>query len=226
MYREQSSTVLDSPVNGVGIGLGGSGSSSMSSNFSRMESINRSGSKTGAVNPKYSEYGPTVMQILETYENLKLKAQSISKRKLRSWEGDFFCLSSFQKVSQPKDITDRLEKNLRYFLLNYIVIILGMTILSLILNPISLIIIIISTFSSAFVASRPTDTVLLPGDNVISKKVALYMIAGISTVVILVFSGALLFTSLAVSLILVCIHAIIHIGKTSYDQVANLESEV
>lgn len=226
MYREQSSTVLDSPVNGVGAGLGGSGSSSMSSNFSRIDSLNRSASKTGTINPKSSEYGPTVTQILETYESLKLKAQSIAKRKLRSWEGDFFCLSSFQKVSQPKDITDRLERNLRYFLLNYIVVILGMTMLSLILNPISLIIIIVSTFSSAFVASRPTDMVQLPGDNVISKKVALYTIAGISTVVILVFSGALLFTSLAVSLILVCIHATIHIGKSNYDQVANLESEV
>ncbi|KAH8582069.1 RAB acceptor [Cryptosporidium sp. chipmunk genotype I] len=226
MYREQSSTVLDSPVNGVGTGLGGSGSSSMSSNFTRMDSINRSGSKTGTIATKSSEYGPTVQQILETYESLRLKVQGIARRKLRSWEGDFFCLSSFQKVSQPKDITDRLERNLRYFLLNYIVIILGMTMLSLILNPISLIIIIISTFSSAFVASRPTDTVVLPGDNVISKKVALYVIAGASTVVILVFSGALLFTSLAVSLILVCIHATIHIGKSNYDQIANLESEV
>ncbi|EAK89374.1 RAB acceptor, possible 2 or more transmembrane domains [Cryptosporidium parvum Iowa II] len=226
MYREQSSTVLDSPMNGGSAKLGASSSSSMSSNFTRMDSFNRSGSKTGSIAPKSSEYGPTVQQILETYESLRLKAQGLAKRKLRSWDGDFFCLSSFQKVSQPKEITDRLERNLRYFLLNYIVIILGMTMLSLILNPISLIIILISTFSSAFVASRPTDMVVLPGDNVISKKVALYVIAGTSTVIILVFSGALLFTSLAVSLILVCIHAVIHIGKSNYDQVANLESEV
>lgn len=226
MYREQSPVMLDSPINGAGSALGGAGSSSMSSNFSRMDSISRSGSKTGGAAPKSSEYGPTVQQILETYESLRLKAQGLAKRKLRSWEGDFFCLSSFQKVSQPKEITDRLERNLRYFLLNYIVIILGITLLSLILNPISLIIIIISTFSSAFVASRPTDVVLLPGENVVSKKVALYIIAGISTVIILVFSGALLFTSLAVSLILVCIHATIHVGKANYDQVANLESEV
>ncbi|KAK9170846.1 PRA1 family protein [Cryptosporidium meleagridis] len=226
MYREQSSIVLDSPMNGGSTKLGASGSSSMSSNFTRMDSLNRSGSKTGSIAPKSSEYGPTVQQILETYESLRLKAQGLAKRKLRSWDGDFFCLSSFQKVSQPKEITDRLERNIRYFLLNYIVIILGMTMLSLILNPISLIIILISTFSSAFVASRPTDMVVLPGDNVISKKVALYVIAGTSAVVILVFSGALLFTSLAVSLILVCIHAVIHIGKSNYDQVANLESEV
>ncbi|KAJ1605251.1 RAB acceptor [Cryptosporidium canis] len=226
MYREQSSVVLDSPVNGAGSGLGSTGASSMSSNFNRLESMSRSGSKSGGVAPKSSEYGPTVQQILETYESIRLKAQTISKRKLRSWEGDFFCLSSFQKVSQPKEITDRLERNLRYFLLNYIVIILGMTALSLILNPVSLIIIILATFSSAFVASRPTDMVTLPGDHPISKKVALYTIAGVSTVIILVFSGALLFTSLAVSLVLVCIHAAIHVGKANYDQVASLESEV
>ncbi|KAF7458296.1 PRA1 family protein [Cryptosporidium felis] len=225
MYREQASSSLESPVNGMGPGTGVSGTSSMSSGFGRIDG-SRSGSKSGMAPPKASDYGPTVQQILETYESMRSKAQTIAKRKLRSWEGDFFSLSSFQKVSQPKEVTDRLERNLRYFLLNYIVIILGMTILSLILNPISLIIIIISVFSAAFVASRPSDVVVLPGDNPVSKKISLYVIAGVSVVIILVFSGALLFTSLAVSLIIVCIHAVIHVGKSNYDQIASLESEV
>ena len=225
MYREQISS-LDSPVNNNGVagGVGAGGNSS----FSRADPV-RSSLKSGSMSSaggRSTEYGPTVQQILETYEHLRNKAQSVAKRKLRSWENDFFLLSSFQKISQPKEITDRLERNIRYFLLNYIVIIFGMTLLSLILNPISLIIIILATFSSAFVASRPTDVLILPGENSISKKVSLYTIALITDLVILVFSGTLLLTSLAISIILVLIHASIHVGKSNYDQVTNLDSEV
>ncbi|KAK6591238.1 hypothetical protein RS030_101671 [Cryptosporidium xiaoi] len=223
MYREQISS-LDSPANNNNVGV---------SSFPRMDSA-RSSLKPGSISSggvggmggRSVEYGPTVQQILETYEHLRNKAQSVAKRKLRSWENDFFLLSSFQKVSQPKEITDRLERNIRYFLLNYIVIIFGMTLLSLILNPVSLIIIILAAFSSAFVASRPTDVIILTGDNSISKKAALYTMAAITTLVILTFSGTLLLTSLAISIILVIIHASIHVGKQNYDQVASLDSEV
>ncbi|KAH8740749.1 hypothetical protein FG386_002711 [Cryptosporidium ryanae] len=216
---------LDSPENSnISGGIGGG------SGFSRMDSARsslKSGSMPSVVGGGRSvEYGPTVQQILETYEQLRNKAQSVAKRKLRSWENDFFLLSSFQKVSQPKEITDRLERNIRYFLLNYIVIVFGMTLLSLMLNPVSLIIIILATFSSAFVASRPTDVVVLPGDNSLSKRAALYTVAAITALVILTFSGTLLLTSLAVSIILVIIHASIHVGKPNYDQVTSLDSEV
>ncbi|OII76893.1 PRA1 family protein [Cryptosporidium andersoni] len=192
---------------------------SMQSDNTRLNSKSLTAVTTG------NEYNPAIQQFITTWQGLRTKIQNVTKRKLRSWDTDFFMLSSFQKVSQPKEIADRMEKNIRYFFLNYIIIIIGMTLLALILNPISLIIIVLAIFALAFVSSQPTDTITLPGGNSITKIIALYIIGGITTFGIILFSGALLFSTLAISIIIVCIHAASHIGKNNYDQV-NLDSEV
>lgn len=130
---------------------------------------------------------------------------------------DFLHVPSFQKPQTGAMAVDRIERNLRYFYMNYVVICGALTLLAALLNPVILVVAGLCAGASAF-AGLKGDTLRL-GDTLVPVKTFRLGCLVVAALTILLVAGHVMMSLLLGCALLVLLHACMHVG-VSYEQIA------
>ncbi|KYK67984.1 PRA1 family protein [Toxoplasma gondii TgCatPRC2] len=145
-----------------------------------------------------------------------LSLQRALLSKAVSWR-DFLHLPSLQKPQTGAVAVDRIERNLRYFHMNYVIICSALTLVAALLNPVVLLVCGLCAGAS-FLAGLKGDTLQL-GDTVVPVKTFRVLCLLVGGLVVLLVAGNVVVSLLIGFAVLVLLHASLHVG-VSYEQIA------
>ncbi|PFH37074.1 hypothetical protein BESB_035320 [Besnoitia besnoiti] len=134
-----------------------------------------------------------------------------------SWT-EFVHIPSFQKPATGATAVDRVERNLRYFYMNYIIICSVLAVVAALLNPVVLV--IGGVFGgAAFLAGFKGDNTLRIGDTVLPVKTFRFTCLAVAALTIFLVAGHIVVSLSLGCALIVMLHASLHIG-VSYEQIA------
>ncbi|KEP62754.1 UNVERIFIED_CONTAM: hypothetical protein HHA_214810 [Hammondia hammondi] len=145
-----------------------------------------------------------------------LSLQRALLSKAVSWR-DFLHLPSLQKPQTGAVVVDRIERNLRYFHVNYVIICSALTLVAALLNPVVLLVCGLCAGASFF-AGLKGDSLRL-GDTVVPVKTFRLLCLIVGGLVVLLVAGNVVVSLLIGCAVLVLLHASLHVG-VSYEQIA------
>eukprot|EP00920_Eleutheroschizon_duboscqi_P026293 GHVT01064874.1.p1 GENE.GHVT01064874.1~~GHVT01064874.1.p1 ORF type:complete len:182 (+),score=4.24 GHVT01064874.1:1551-2096(+) len=170
---------------------------------------------TGATPPGATGLGLARSQLHALF--LKIRQHILIR--MRPWP-DFFALSSFQ-MPQSATVTERIERNVRQFFVNYLLIFSIIAVSCILVNPVVLLILSVTLAASIYVATRG-DFVQIGDNTRLPVKQAQIIIAVAASFLLLIFAGEVMFMIVGLSLAAVLCHACFHVGR-SYEVMSSDE---
>jgi len=144
----------------------------------------------------------------KTFMNMK----AFLLKKMRPW-AEFFGKDLFKTPSKT-ELSERVERNLRHFICNYVILVSVLLVGAIIMRP-SCLIAITCACGLLYFTTLHGDTIHL-GGAVIPTRQARYGIGALAGVALLCLAGMLIMVLLAISLSGTLVHASMHVGKV-YD---------
>lgn len=115
--------------------------------------------------------------------------------------------SSFAKPDNLSDALSRIRKNLGYFRANYLAVLLGVVVLSMLYNPVSIIVLALLGSGWAYLFVIRVEPLVISG-RVISDREKLVGMAAISILIVFGITsvGSILISGVIVGFAAICIH--------------------
>ncbi|KAG6398002.1 hypothetical protein SASPL_139452 [Salvia splendens] len=126
----------------------------------------------------------------------------------RPWS-EMVDIHSFDLPRSFRESVARVRTNLAYFSMNYVIVALGIVLLSLLWHPISLIVFLVMMAVWLFLYFLRDEPLVIFG-RLFSDKVVL-IVLGVLTIVVLLFTGATteILSALLVAAVVVLVHAVV-----------------
>eukprot|EP01068_Selenidium_serpulae_P012693 Selendium_serpulae@DN5864_c0_g1_i3.p1 len=137
-------------------------------------------------------------------------------QKKRPWI-EFFGSGLFTKPSDRAECIARVERNLRYFFVNYIFVSLGICAFAVLLKPIVLVWMIMCGSLYYWIQQRG-EIVTLPGGSSFPRDKLIVAVGVLFGIGFLFFAGALMLSCLGLSIVVTLAHSLFHVGKV-YDEI-------
>jgi len=131
-------------------------------------------------------------------------------RALRHWDKDFLGIGANKPYGMPASLdiaVDRLRRNGEFFGMNYLVVLLFLTILAVLLHPVLVIIAVIYGAGLGFIATRPPNWTLVAGGQEITKKRACIISSVAFVLAAFIFARLFIFSFMFLAVVLICGHA-------------------
>ncbi|CEL98360.1 unnamed protein product [Vitrella brassicaformis CCMP3155] len=130
---------------------------------------------------------------------------------MRPWDSEFLNKEQFAKPTSSAEVKSRLEGNLSFFAVNYILVCAAVGCIAVLLNWHLLILAVILGGAWFWLLSQPSSIKI--GDHSIAKVHAQVALAAVSLLLVFLFAGTVVFAIIGMSAVLVLGHAIFHKGK-------------
>lgn len=130
--------------------------------------------------------------------------------------GEFASLPSFQRPGSGAAAVDRMERNLKYFRVNYVCVCSALGVVCALLNPSAL---LIGAVCGALCAVAAAKGEIQVGDTVVPQRSFQLAVCLCGGCFLFLLAGNAVITSLVLCAILVCIHSALHRG-VSYEVIA------
>lgn len=145
-----------------------------------------------------------------------LSFQKLVASRTVSWKA-FFHLPSFERPRTGATVVDRIERNFRYFYMNYLLICSALAVVAALLNPVVLLV-AGACGGAAIAAGLRGETVRL-GSTVVPLRTFRVGCAAVGALTVLLVAGHIVAVLLFACTVVVLLHASLHVG-VSYEQLA------
>lgn len=132
---------------------------------------------------------------------------------------EFYQLSSFERPATGAVAVDRVERNVRFFFMNYVLLCSVLAVLAVIINPAILIVGAVFGGAAAAAGLHGGSTIRVGEGTVVPVKNIRYACVSAGLLTLLFVAGQLVIGLLAVCAVLVLLHAALHVG-VSYEKIA------
>jgi len=140
------------------------------------------------------------------------QAEAYLKR-LRKWDTEFLCVGTKKEafsVPKPDEAIHRMQANLDYFLVNYMICSALLTLIAIVIYP--QLLVLVCVFSGLWygLLTRPSNFKIQMGAALIAKKQAGMILAGFNAIIVLVFARTTIFATIGAAFLFVLGHACFH----------------
>lgn len=138
---------------------------------------------------------------------------------IRRWDTEFLCMGTKKdsfSAPRPEELQQRINANLEYFLMNYLVIIAALAILAVVFHPLLLVMVVTFCALWTWLLSKPPNFKIQVQNYLVTRK---HMTAGLTLVtglVMFIFARHTVFMLFGASALLVGIHASLHSVPSAY----------